>query len=161
MADIEETPLPGVGVRHDFLSSGGARLGVVTHRTGTRELLVYDRDDPDRCQQVVRLDEDDTRTLTELLGASKVSEGVAAIRQAVEGLAIDWLPLDQRSACVGHTIAEYGLRASANVSIVAVIRGQQTIASPQPEFQLDAGDTLVVIGTPEGIQTAFDQLRGS
>ena len=161
MADIEETLLPGVGVRHDFRSTAGARIGVVTHRTGTRELLIYDRDDPDRCEQVVRLSEDDTRTLSELLGASKVSEGVASIQQAVEGLAIDWLPLEDGFLCVGHTIAEYGLRASAKVSIVAVIRGQQTIPSPPSTLEFQVGDTLVVIGTPEGIITAFNQLRGS
>ena len=161
MAEIEETQLPGVGVRHDFRGSAGAHIGVVTHRTGTRELLVYDRDDPDRCQDVVRLSEDDTRVLTELLGGSKVSAGVAAIRQAVEGLAIDWLPLDDRSACVGHTIADYGIRASANVSVVAVIRGAQTLPSPGSDFTLQAGDTLVVIGTPDAIETAFAQLQGS
>ncbi|MGH2814647.1 MAG: TrkA C-terminal domain-containing protein [Actinomycetota bacterium] len=45
--DIQETNLPGVGLRHDFTTRAGRQLGVVTHRTGRRDLLVYDREDPD------------------------------------------------------------------------------------------------------------------
>ena len=55
MADVEETKLPGVGVRHDFATSSGQRVGVLLHRTGQRELLVYDEDDPDSCTESVRL----------------------------------------------------------------------------------------------------------
>ena len=43
--DIQETNLPGVGLRHDT-TRAGRQLKVVTHRTGRRDLLVYDRDDP-------------------------------------------------------------------------------------------------------------------
>jgi TrkA domain protein len=45
--EIQETALPGVGLRHDFTTRAGRQLGVVTHRTGRRDLLLYDRDDPD------------------------------------------------------------------------------------------------------------------
>ena len=32
--DIQETTLPGVGLRHDFTTHAGCRLGVVSYRTG-------------------------------------------------------------------------------------------------------------------------------
>jgi TrkA domain protein len=32
--DIQETTLPGVGVRHDFTTRGDRQLGVVSYRTG-------------------------------------------------------------------------------------------------------------------------------
>jgi TrkA domain protein len=88
MAKVEETKLPGLGLRYDFLTARGNRLGVVHHRTGRRELLIYDRDDPDTCRDVIALDEDDSRTLAELLGASRVAEQLDHLQQ-VEGLAID------------------------------------------------------------------------
>ena len=47
MSDVNETPLPGLGVRYDFVTSAGNRIGVVHHRTGRRDLLVYERGDPD------------------------------------------------------------------------------------------------------------------
>ena len=72
-------------------TAGGERVAVITHRTGRRELAIYDRADPDACTTVLHLSSDDTRTLAELLGASPVSEAVAAVQQRLEGLAIDWV----------------------------------------------------------------------
>ena len=53
--DLEETKLPGVGLRHDFTTARGRRIGVISTRGGERELLVYSQDDPDACHAVVKL----------------------------------------------------------------------------------------------------------
>jgi TrkA domain protein len=45
--DVNQTPLPGVGLRYDFTTRSGRQIGVVSHRSGRRDLLVYDRKDPD------------------------------------------------------------------------------------------------------------------
>ena len=74
MADIEETRLPGLGVRREFLTSAGARIGVVTQRDGRRELLLFDERDPDECRASVTLDDDDSRALADLLGGSQIIE---------------------------------------------------------------------------------------
>jgi len=74
VARIEETPLPGVGVRHDFTTTAGTRIGMVTFRTGERELVIYDEEDPDRAGATLRLAEDDARALADLLGGSQVIE---------------------------------------------------------------------------------------
>jgi K+:H+ antiporter subunit KhtT len=68
MAEVTETPLPGVGVRHEFTTAAGERLVILSHRTGRREIAVYDRADPDASTTVLHLTPDDTRTLAELLG---------------------------------------------------------------------------------------------
>lgn len=154
MAEVTETPLPGIGVRHDFVTAAGARLGVLAHRSGRRELLVYDRDDPDACSAVVHLDADDTRTLAELLGASQVSEAIASLQQ-VQGLAIDWVTVDQAPGWAGSSLGELGIRARIGVTIVAVVRGDGTIAAPGPDFVLEPGDVAVVVGTTEGIAALF------
>ena len=155
MAEVAETPLPGVGVRYDFVTSDGDRIGVLVHRTGRRELLVYDSDDPDACGSVLHLDADDTHTLSELLGASQVSERLAELQQHIEGLTIDWLRVGASSACSGCTLREAALRSETGVSIVAVVRGDETIPAPGGDFQLQTGDTAVAVGTPEGIRELF------
>lgn len=161
MPRIEETHLPGVGLRHDLTTRGGDRLGVITHRTGRRELLLYDRNEPDSCRDVVRLDEDEGHALAEVLGGTKVAESLdAMLQQSVEGLTIDWLPATATWSCAGHTVAETMLRARTGVSIVAVIRGEETVPSPTPDFRIEAGDTLVVVGTPDAIKDAFAHLEG-
>ena len=70
MTEITETQLPGVGVRHTFTTASGERLAVLSHRTGRREIAVYDRADPDACSTVLHLTPDDARTLADLLGGS-------------------------------------------------------------------------------------------
>lgn len=159
MTKIEKAQLPGVGVRHDFSTAAGNRIGVITHRTGRRELLIYDRQDPDACSQVLRLEEEDTRALAELLGASQVTEEITKL-QSVEGLTVDWLPVDATAACARSTLADSDI-AATGVSIVAVVRSGRTIPSPPSDFRLQPGDTAMAIGTPEGIQQAFALLRGA
>lgn len=151
MPDVTETPLPGVGVRHEFTTASGERVAVLTHRTGRREIAIYDRADPDACRSVLHLSPDDTRTLAELLGASPVHEAVTAVQQRLEGLAIDWVTIPATSPFIGATIGEGGFRTRTGASIVAVVRGETTIPAPGPDFGFDAGDVLVAVGTPDGL----------
>ena len=151
MADITETQLPGVGVRHDFTTAEGERVGVLTHRNGRRELLLYDQDDPDECVTVIHLSTADTRTLAELLGDSQVSEAVTAVPQRVEGLAIDWIAVPAHSNFVGSTIADGRFRTRTGASVIAVLRGATTIPAPEPDFVFEAGDVVVGVGTSEGL----------
>lgn len=148
-----------MGVRHDFVTAHGQRIGVILHRSGHRELLVYDDRDPDACRDVVRLEEEDTRALAELLGASQVMETLTRV-QSLEGLTIDWLPVEPGAACANSEIGHTDIRERTGVTIVAVVRDGQTISSPPPTFRLQPGDTAVAIGTPEGIKEAFALLRG-
>lgn len=151
MTRIEETNLPGVGVRHDFLTRAGARVGVINHRTGRRELLIYSEGDPDACSEVLRLEEDEGHSLADLLGGSTVAEHVHNVQQQVEGLTIDWLRVAPSSAAADRPIMEAAARQKTGAFIVAVIRDGETIPAPGGTFQLQAGDTAVVIGTSEGI----------
>ena len=76
MAEVTETQLPGVGVRYEFRTSDRDHVGVVHHHSGRREIVVYDRKDPDVARSVLELDPDDSRTLSDLLGASQVTEAL-------------------------------------------------------------------------------------
>jgi TrkA domain protein len=42
--------------------------------------------------------------------------------------------------------------------VVAVIRGDEAVPAPGPEFPVEFDDTLVVVGTPAGIQTVIEIL---
>jgi TrkA domain protein len=160
MADIEETQLPGVGVRHDFVTRAGDRLGVITHRTGRRELLVYDREDPDACAAITRLEEDDAHALSELLGGSQVTQRTYdALHQDIDGLTIDWVPIEIADDCAGRSIRDIDLGARTGTSLVAVVREGETIASPGADFLLAKGDTVVLVGTAESVQQAITLLR--
>jgi TrkA domain protein len=66
MGEIKTTHLPGVGDRYDFVTESGDRIGVVSHMDGRRDLIVFDRQDPDRCIARVRLSPGDLQRLSEL-----------------------------------------------------------------------------------------------
>jgi TrkA domain protein len=151
VAEVRETLLPGVGVRHEFTTSSGERVAVLTHRSGRRELAIYDRADPDACTAVLHLSPDDTRTLAELIGASQVSEALVAVQQQVEGLAIDWPTVAAGSKFAGATIADGQFRSQTGASIVAIVRRGATSPAPDPGTTLEAGDVVVAVGTPEGL----------
>lgn len=158
--DIEETKLPGVGVRHDFVTKNGERVGVVTHRTGRRELLIYDRDDPDACRETVWLEEHESQVVGELLGAPAVVESVLEARHSLQGLAMDWVNLGPGAPGGGRTIGDTQLRSETGCSVIAIVRGDTTIPAPGPEDELREGDTVVVVGTAEGLEKAIRLLRG-
>lgn len=150
--EITETSLPGIGVRFDFATENGETIAVVHHRTGRRELVLYERDDPDCARDVLELSEADSRTLAELLGGGKVAEELSKLQETVEGLAIDRLPVVAGRPYAGRTIADTAARTRTGTSIVAILRGDMAFPAPQPDFTLESGDTLVVVGTPRGIE---------
>ena len=157
MAEVTETQLPGVGVRHEFSTSAGERVAVLSHRIGRREIAIYDRADPDSCTTVLHLNPDDTRTLADLLGGGPLSEAAAGV-QRLAGVAIDWIPIKAESGHAGATIGDARLRTRTGSSVVAVIRGNETIPAPGPETMLAADDVVVAVGTPDGLRQLRDLL---
>lgn len=151
MTEIHETELPGIGVRQEFSTAGGSRIGVLTTRSGRRELLLYDDDDPDACRAVVHLEREDSIVLADLLGASHVADPTSAL-QRLEGLAIDWLTVPEDSPLAGRTIAQAALRKSTGASVVAIVKGSSTNAAPGPDDVLDPGSVLVTVGTLEAVE---------
>ncbi len=95
----------------------------------------------------------------EALGGLQVTESLTRLQQYVEGIAIEWLKVGPASPVAGTTIAGSVIRSRSGVSVVAVLRGDVTHPAPGPEFRIEAGDTLVVVGTPEGIATATGIMR--
>lgn len=160
MTNVRETILPGVGVRHDFTGEDGTDIAVVVHHDGRRELLTYGVDDPDSCESLINLSEADTQTLAQILGVSPVTENVVEVRQVIEELAIDWTQLTEGSPAVGTTIGAGRFRTATGASIVAVIRNDVPVPSPDADFVLAAGDVLVAVGPTDGLSQFRSMLGG-
>lgn len=161
MSAIDETKLPGVGVRHDFTTARGERIGVLQRMSGDRDLLVYDRDDADACQRSVRLDEVESEVLAELLGVSRLTQSLGAAREVVGNLVVEWLPIEDGSPFVGRTIGDTQLRTRTGSSVIAILRGDGATPAPGPQDEIRGGDTLIVVGTLEGVRAAGERLQGA
>ena len=154
MGHIEETRLPGIGTRLDFVTEDGRRMGVVQHHGGQREVFVCRPDDPDRAQWDLKLSEDDAHSLVDALGVVSVAEETGRRSYGVEGLVFEWLDVADDSPAVGRSIGQLQVRTRTGASIVAVLRPTGSVPAPEPNFVIEAGDTVVAAGTAEGVESA-------
>jgi len=74
---------------------------------------------------------------------------------------IVWFELGAGSGLVGRSLAEVGLRAKTGAWIVAVHRRSQVLPIPAPDFRLENGDRLGLIGDPAQIAAAEPLVRGT
>lgn len=157
MREVEQTRLPGVGLRLDVKTAAGALLGVIVHHGGDRDLLVFDREDPDRCAMTLRLDEEDARALAEMLGASSVTSSLLQARQEVAGLVVDWIRVGPQA-----DVASINRRAveDPDLTVVAVLHEGHPHPVGSAPLQLQPGDTLVVVGTAQAIDELSDAAEG-
>jgi len=74
---------------------------------------------------------------------------------------VERIILGPTAPAVGQTIADTGLRSKTGALILALRRGESDLATPSPDFELDAGDVLVVVGQPQQIKAAYRLLTGA
>jgi TrkA domain protein len=156
--DVERTALPGIGLQHVFTTAKGRRIGAISHRDGRRDLLIYDRLDPDTCVLTVPLTVEEAGVLAELLGTARIVERLAELHRQVEGLVSAQIPIAPGSPYDGRTLGDTEARTRTGASIVAVVRGGTVVASPRPDFAFHAGDIVVAVGTAEGTTAVGDLL---
>ncbi|MCX7619738.1 MAG: hypothetical protein N2037_02700 [Acidimicrobiales bacterium] len=156
MPEIDETRLPGIGSRFDFATRAGCRLGVMVRHTGRRDLLIYDKHDPDSVLAEVPLNPEEAQALADLLAVTSVTDRIAELTEVIHGLALDWVPIpDSFTPC---TIGETEMRRRTGSSIIAILRPSGPVPAPGPEDRLEPGDTVVLVGTPTGLKAAADLL---
>lgn len=159
MVNVDVTPLPGIGTRHDFTARAGRRIGVITYRDGRLELIVSREDDPDACTASIPLTVDEASALANLLGAPQLVAQLRKENDGLTGVHTKQLPLTHGSPYDGRTLGDTALRTRTAVSVVAVVRAGTVHPSPRPDFTLGGGDALITVGTTEGLAKAADVLE--
>jgi TrkA domain protein len=157
--NVDETDLPGFGVRKDFMTQSGRRLGVVTHRDGGTELIVSAWDDPDTCQASIPLTADEATTLGNLLGGQRIVMQLTEEHREVPGISTRQFHVAAESPYRDLAMGKAAVRTRTNVSIVAIMREGEVLAAPGPDVVLRTGDLIVAVGTEEGLDRAAQILR--
>ncbi|QRP48997.1 cation:proton antiporter regulatory subunit [Amycolatopsis sp. FDAARGOS 1241] len=157
--NVEVTPLPGIGVRKDFATRAGRRIGVVTQRDGKIELIVSKSDDPDACLASLPLSADEAGALANLLGAPQLVAQLTEEHRELPGIHTRQLPIAEDGLFDGRTLGDTAMRTRTGVSVVAVARAGQVHPSPAPDFTFTAGDLLVAVGTSDGLDAAAKILK--
>ena len=153
---VQEDELPGIGRRFTFPLADDGRLCVVIHHTGRRDL--YLTPDPDEDTTVLSIEDDEARRIGAVIAGSYFTP--AAVRQVeavIGGLLIDWVTVRAESAIAGQSIAAAAVRQKTKMTVAAIVRGDESIVSPEPDEVVRAGDQLVVMGRPEDLTGFLDQ----
>ncbi|MER7442857.1 cation:proton antiporter regulatory subunit [Micromonospora avicenniae] len=147
---IERVVLPGIGVGYTLRTAQGRCVGVVCHRGGRRDLVLYASGDPDTVERSLALTAAESRELGELLHPVATIEHVPDLERSAGSLTVAAVPVTAASPHVGHSLGEVvaGVRA---VTVVAVLSGGSTTTAPGPDHRITHGDALVVAGTSEGV----------
>lgn len=155
---VHETPLPGIGSRREIELRDGRRIGIVAHRDGHTELIVSSLEDPDSCVATVPLSPEESASLGALLSAPRLVAQLEDEHAEVPGISTRQMVLASDSPYVGERLGSTRMRTRTGASIVAVIRAGDTRPSPGPEFLLEEGDVLIIVGTGEGLRKAAEIL---
>lgn len=149
---ISATPLPGIGVQYHLNTREDRHISVVAHRDGTRTVNIYEADDPDASAHSLHLTGPESASLIDALMPAHHSPNV--LHTTDLGLVAERIELSTHAHWNGRLLGETRMRTDTGASIVAVLRRSAAIPSPAPDFRLAGGDTLIVIGTREGIEAA-------
>ncbi|AJE83441.1 MULTISPECIES: cation:proton antiporter regulatory subunit [Streptomyces] len=149
---MRTTPLPGIGVQYDLTTRERGHLSVIAHRDGTRTVNVYRTDDPDACAQSLHLTAAESGSLIDALTPSHHSPSV--LHTIDLGLVAERIDVSVHSMWNGRVLGDLRLRTETGASVVAVMRRSGAVPSPTPDFRLAGGDTLIIIGTREGVDAA-------
>jgi TrkA domain protein len=179
------TPLPGVGTQYDLATRDGRHISVVAHEDGRRFIAFYDPEDPDTCQGTVPLEAEEAERLAGILAPERAPSDD---EEAAEAAALDArakakakakfkkllycdeleldlvtkrIPIEPDSPYRGRPMGDTKARTRTGASIVAVLRRTGAHPSPGPDFRLEAGDTLLVVGTREGVDDLADIIAGA
>jgi TrkA domain protein len=155
--DVEEVLLPGVGLRYEFTSHRGERIGIVARRNGDFDVVVYGTEDPDQARPVFHLAEDEAEAVAQIFGAPRIAERFAELTREVPGLEAGQVHITVNSPFVDRPLGDTRARTRSGASIVAIVRDDEVVASPGPAQTLRERDVLIVIGTQQGI-AAVEQI---
>ncbi|WP_336023985.1 cation:proton antiporter regulatory subunit [Halobellus salinisoli] len=145
---VYESDLPGVGKKHEIDLPDGTQLVVVTHNDGRREVFLRETSDSDS-EKLFELPDDLARQIGTILEGAYFQPVQSQNIETLLGgdTLLEWVEVDADSPIVGQTLGESDLRAETGASVVAIERGQDVIPSPGGDTTIEAGDTLVVVGT--------------
>jgi TrkA domain protein len=158
---IERTALPGIGISHAVTTAARQRLGVISHLSGRRDLVVYDPEDPDQAAVTVALDEHEAQQLADLLVGAVTVDHVRELERRIDGITAVRIRIPVGSAYDGSPLRDTRARARTGAAVVAVIRDGVLTASPDPDFVLRCDDLVVAVGDEHGITALTALIAGS
>jgi TrkA domain protein len=149
---VRRSELPGVGTKYSIdLADGSGAIVDVHHRVGRWEIAFVDRDGVPKT--TLRLGEAEALELGRAMAREEKTQEDDRRELLFRSITLEWTTLDPGSSLAGQTLAGSGIRNRTGVSVVAVLRGEESWPNPGPVTRLEAGDTLGVVGNRELVES--------
>ncbi|UPM42660.1 cation:proton antiporter regulatory subunit [Halocatena salina] len=157
---VYEAEVPGVGHKFELELGDEERLIVIIHHDGKREIYLRPGKNQDS-EKLFSLTGKLARQLGSILeGAYFQPVEMDDIQVPLGEAIIEWTDVDPSAPLIGQSLQEATIRERTGVSIMAIQRGEETIANPQPDTTIKANDVLVSLGTRDE-QQQFAELVDS
>lgn len=157
---VYESDLPGVGKKFEVELDDDRRLIIIIHNTGRREL--YIREGEEDSERLFELSDRLARQVGTIMEGAYFqpirSETIDTVLE--DNTLIEWSKVTEDSPLVGETLAGSRLRQEVGVSVIAIQRGDETLTNPDPDEEIRADDTLIVIGSRESCRKLGDVVAG-
>ncbi len=158
--ELRETPLPGFGKKYTLTLSTGEKITLVIYQSGQRELYLMERGEEDPICSV-RLTDEEARELAFILGGVRYqplpSDKMSLIFRE---LVVEWVPVENTCPIAHKTLADLAVRRVTGASVIAILRGETIIPTPDPYHEvIQPGDILVVVGTRPQIEKLLPLCR--
>ena len=96
----------------------------------------------------------------EMLRSPSMPQISAANLSAIlESATTETIKLNQASPIIGRKLSEINLREQTDVTLMSVVRGNETMISPKADFEFMADDILILFGKNENIEHAIKMLQ--
>lgn len=153
---FKETDLPGIGKKFSIITANKEKVSIIIHISGKREIYFFSKDDFDEPVCSFELNDEEANQLgSVLMGTYFKPEGEEEKELFMKNLVIEWVGIEKSSPLTGKSIGELEVRRKTGVTIVSIIRGNQTITNPHPEEIIKEGDTLVIVGNKQQVENFF------
>ena len=88
-----------------------------------------------------------------------MGDRLARLSSILEKTVMDTYFVEHDCSVAGQTIKELDLRKNAGTTIIAIARGGHAKTNPEPDFRIEAGDILVLLGSHAQLNEAFKLLK--
>jgi TrkA domain protein len=150
---VKTSDLPGIGKSYAIETAEGARIVIIIHHTGHREIYYFKDPDQDEPDITLPLSDEEARQIsTILLGVDYQPVTEDRMELLLKSIRIDWIKVESGSFLAQKTILESQIRSRTGTTIIAIQRGVEMIGSPDIHEKILPGDTLMCIGTREQTQ---------
>lgn len=151
---MNESELPGVGVKYWLDLASQKRITIIRHDSGRFE-IAFSANNLEIPEYFGELTEEEAIDIGSILAQKVHQRIVEKMDVLIKNLIIEWFKVPSNFS--QKSIGDIQIRKRTGVSVVAILRDRETIPGPGPQDNILPQDVLLIVGKRESIE-AFKKI---